>query len=143
MTIECRNAEGRFDKPILSVFANILYLFFPLTFFYNLAKRLAPLFLIHSQIRAHKTSVTAAKRAVYPVKPSFHPSKAINPTQSSMVYPKPPNIAIITPKLCLIGVISLVQLRFGILSPKNSPNNAENRTKDSKSRAVKTSSTAV
>lgn len=53
--------------------------------FYSEAKRLQPLFLSQSQSKAHKTRVTPPKRVIYPVKPSFHPSSNIKPTQSRIV----------------------------------------------------------
>ena len=53
--------------------------------FYSEAKRVQPLFLSQSQSKTHKTRVTPPKRVIYPVKPSFHPSSNIKPTQSRIV----------------------------------------------------------
>ena len=88
---------------------------------YRAAKSVTPFSRNHRYAKTDKNRFATTKQLIYPQNPNIHPGRSINPANNSAIYIKPPNKVIMTGAPCLIGMISLVHVRTGILTPSNRP----------------------
>ena len=101
---------------------------------YKAEKRATPLFRSHRETHTDRNRFASKKQLIYLQKPNVHPGRSINPTNSSTIYPKPPNKVIMTAPPCLMGTISFVQVNVGILTPRDKPTSAMSSAKETSKR---------